>query len=45
MMCHAIIKTSGNLRRALLRSARYERESLTLELKESGTEARLLSFR
>jgi AraC-like DNA-binding protein len=44
MMCHAII-TSGNLRRALLRSARYiglMSDDLTLELKESGTEARLL---
>jgi len=44
MMCHAII-TSGNLRRTLLRSARYislMSDDLTLELKESGTEARLL---
>ncbi|OEY65984.1 AraC family transcriptional regulator [Marinobacter sp. X15-166B] len=44
MMCHAII-SSGNLRRALLRSARYislVADELTLELTESGTEARLL---
>ncbi len=44
MMCHAII-TSGNLRRSLLRSARYislVSDDLSLELKESGTEARLL---
>ena len=44
MMCHALI-TSGNLRRALLRSARYISlltDDLTLELVESGTEAKLI---
>lgn len=44
MMCHALI-TSGNLRRALLRSGRYISlltDDLTLELVESGTEAKLL---
>ncbi|MFT6905571.1 MAG: AraC-like DNA-binding protein [Oleiphilaceae bacterium] len=44
MMCHAII-TAGNLRRALLRSARFLEllnEDLTIELDESGDEARLM---
>lgn len=44
MMCHALI-TSGNLRRALLRSARYlglMTDDLRLELVESGSEAKLL---
>tara|TARA_R110001592_G_scaffold362052_1_gene674729 strand:- start:5478 stop:6524 length:1047 start_codon:yes stop_codon:yes gene_type:complete len=43
MMCHAII-TAGNLRRALLRSARFLQllnEDLIVELDESGDEARL----
>lgn len=43
MMCHAII-TAGNLRRALLRSARFVEllnEDLTIELEEIGDEARL----
>ena len=43
MMCHAII-TAGNLRRALLRSARFLNlltEDLSIELEESGDEARL----
>lgn len=43
MMCHAII-TAGNLRRALLRSARFLQllnEDLSIELDESGDEARL----
>lgn len=43
MMCHSII-TAGNLRRALLRSSRFLEllnEDLTLELVESGDEARL----
>jgi len=42
MMCHAII-TSGNLRRGLLRSARFISlltDDLSLELKEKGDEAR-----
>ncbi len=42
MMCHAII-TAGNLRRGLLRSARFINlltDDLTLELEESGDEAR-----
>jgi AraC-like DNA-binding protein len=46
MMCHAII-TSGNLGRALLRSARYIgliSDDLHIELKESGTEARMLIY-
>lgn len=44
MMCHAII-TAGNLRRTLLRSARYMAivsDDFRLELKESGNEAHLL---
>ncbi|TNC83014.1 MAG: AraC family transcriptional regulator [Oleiphilus sp.] len=44
MMCHAII-SSGNLRRALLRSARFialMTDDLSIELIESGTEAKLL---
>lgn len=44
MMCQAII-SAGNLRRGLLRSARYIAlltEDLELELQESGDEARLL---
>ena len=44
MMCHALI-TSGNLRRCLLRSARFIAlltDDLHLELQESGDEARLL---
>tara|TARA_R110001592_G_scaffold248308_1_gene510603 strand:- start:79449 stop:80495 length:1047 start_codon:yes stop_codon:yes gene_type:complete len=43
MMCHAII-TAGNLRRALLRSARFLQllnEDLRIELDETGDEARL----
>ncbi len=43
MMCHAII-TAGNLRRALLRSARFLEllnEDLSVELDEIGDEARL----
>lgn len=43
MMCHAII-TAGNLRRALLRSARFIsllNEDLAIELSEIGDEARL----
>ena len=43
MMCHAII-TAGNLRRALLRSARFLQllnEDLTIELDENGDEASL----
>jgi len=43
MMCHAII-TAGNLRRALIRSARFLNlltEDLSVELEESGDEARL----
>lgn len=44
MMCHALI-TSGNLRRALLRSARFislMTDDIGIELIESGTEAKLL---
>lgn len=43
MMCHSII-TAGNLRRALLRSARFLEllnEDLSIELQESGDEAQL----
>jgi AraC-like DNA-binding protein len=43
MMCHAII-TAGNLRRALLRSARFLallNEDLSIDLDETGDEARL----
>lgn len=46
MMCHAII-TSGNLRRALIRSARFLcllTDDLSIELEESGDEARLNIF-
>jgi len=44
MMCHAII-TSGNLRRGLLRSARFISllgDDLAIELQESGDESRLI---
>tara|TARA_B100001063_G_C16755052_1_gene552622 strand:+ start:13 stop:1038 length:1026 start_codon:yes stop_codon:yes gene_type:complete len=43
MMCHSII-SAGNLRRALLRSARFLEllnEDLSIELEESGDEAQL----
>jgi len=44
MMCHALI-TSGNLRRGLLRSARFIEllsDDLSLELKETGDEAHFI---
>ena len=44
MMCHALI-TSGNLRRGLLRSARFIEllsDDLSLELKETGVEAHFI---
>jgi len=44
MMCHALI-TSGNLRRGLLRSARFIEllsDDLSLELKETGNEAHFI---
>jgi AraC-like DNA-binding protein len=44
MMCHALI-TSGNLRRGLLRSARFIEllcDDLSLELKEVGSEAHFI---
>lgn len=44
LMCHALI-TSGNLRRGLLRSARFIEllsDELTIELKETGDEAHLI---
>lgn len=43
MMCHAII-SAGNLRRALIRTARFLQllnEDLSIELEEAGDEARL----
>jgi len=44
MMCHAII-SAGNLRRALLRSARYislVNDDLVIQLEEQGDEARIV---